>query len=155
VALFEDEQLLEDHEVEHPADSLAGLSRLWDQFRLRLDTVLELLAETGVETGDLHAVVGRGGLLRPLPGGTYVVNQAMLDDARANLQGEHPSNLGCALADEIARRGSARAYVVDPVSVDESGPLASYSGLARIRRRTLSHALSVRACAQWLAMDLD
>jgi len=153
VALFENERLLADLDVEHPAESMAG-ARLWDQFELRLAAVLDLLTETGVGPGDLDAVVGRGGLLRPLSGGTYQVNQTMLDDARANLQGVHPSNLGCALAHEVAGRGSGRAYVVDPVSVDEACRLAAYSGLAQIRRTTLSHALSVHACVRRLADDL-
>jgi len=73
------------------------------------------------------AVVARGGLLRSLDGGTYLVNRQMLDDARKNLQGEHAANLGCALADDVAREYECPAYVVDPVSVNEFEPLAKYS----------------------------
>ena len=81
-------------------------------------------------------------------GGTYRVNDKMLEDARANFQGEHPSNLGCALAYEIAKLGGVDAFIVDPVSVDEFEPLARYSGHPLIQRRSLSHALNIHAVAR-------
>ena len=72
----------------------------------------------------------------------------MLEDARASLQGEHASNLGCALADELAREYGCPAFVVDPVSVDEFECLAYYSGHPCIKRRSLSHTLSIHAVAR-------
>jgi len=93
-------------------------------------------------------------MFRPLPGGTYEVNERMLRDARANLQGEHASNLGCALAHRLASRYGSRAYVVDPVSVDEFEPLARYSGHPAIERRSLSHALNIHAAARRAAAQL-
>jgi butyrate kinase len=79
----------------------------------------------------------------------------MLADARAGLQGEHASNLGCAMADAIARAHGCPAYVVDPVSVDEFEPLARFSGHRAIERRSLSHALNIHATARRAARDLD
>jgi butyrate kinase len=99
-------------------------------------------------------VIGMGGLLRPLEGGIYRVNQRMLEDARKNLQGEHASNLGCALASALAEQFSCEAYVADPVSVDEFEPLARYSGHPLIPRHTLSHALNLHATARRAAQDL-
>jgi len=112
----------------------------------------------------MSAVVGRGGLLRPVEGGTYLVTEEMLADARNNRQGTHVSNLGCALAQALAdeanrERGSNTHYInyggappspipaliVDPVSTDEFGPLARLSGLPEIPRKSLSHALSIRS----------
>jgi butyrate kinase len=104
---------------------------------------------------ELSAVAATGGLFRPLAGGTYAVNERMLSDARANLQGEHASNLGCALAHRLASAYACRAYVVDPVSVDEFERLARYSGHPLIERRSLSHAISLRATARRAAMQLD
>lgn len=121
---------------------------LWSQLDGRAASVRGFLARQDLDPGDLDGVVGRGGLLRPLEGGVYRVNDAMLEDARAGSRGVHPSNLGCALAADVARSSGAPAFVVDPVSVDESGELASYSGLAGLPRHTLSHALSVHACAR-------
>lgn len=101
------------------------------------------------------AVVAIGGLLRPLQGGVYRINQKMLDDAHANFQGEHASNLGCALAFEIAKQYNVPAFIVDPVSVDEFEPLAHYSGHACIKRRSLSHALNIHAAARRAAEQLN
>jgi butyrate kinase len=92
-----------------------------------------------------------GGLLRPLEGGVYRVNQRMLSDARSNLQGEHASNLGCALAYELAQTYGCDAFVVDPVSVDEFERSAYYSGHPLITRKSLSHALNIHASARWAA----
>jgi len=99
-------------------------------------------------------VVGIGGLLRPLPGGTYRVNRRMIDDARANLQGEHAANLGCAMAEALAREFGCQAYIVDPVSVDELEPLARYSGHPLIERSSLSHALNIHAAARRAGREL-
>jgi butyrate kinase len=100
------------------------------------------------------AVAAIGGLLRPVNGGTYQVNARMLEDARNNRQGEHVSNLGCAMADDLARGQGCGAYIVDPVSVDEFDSLARYSGHPLIERRTLSHALNIHTMARRGAREL-
>src|SRR5512142_725628 len=107
-----------------------------------------------VQTSTLSAVAGMGGLLRPVKGGMYRVNDRMLADARANLQGEHASNLGCAMADAIARQYGCEAFVGDPVSVDEFEPLARYSGHPLVQRSSLSHALNIHAAARRAATVL-
>jgi butyrate kinase len=153
LALYRGDARIAEDEIEHPAGSPALAPDLWSQVGPREEEARRFLARAGIEPRDLGAVVGRGGLLRPLAGGVYAVTEAMLADARAGLQGQHPSNLGCALADGIGRPVGVPAFVVDPVSVDESEELAAYSGLAGVRRRTLSHALSVHACARRHAED--
>ncbi|MGD8360930.1 MAG: butyrate kinase [Gemmatimonadota bacterium] len=124
----------------------------WEELPDRLLTIREWLDGEGLSVRSLHAVVARGGLLRPVEGGTYEVTEAMLVDSRGNFQGSHASNLGCALARAIADEedprgtgGGIPALVVDPVSTDEFCPLARYSGLREIPRRSLSHALSIHA----------
>jgi len=96
----------------------------------------------------LDAVVGRGGLLRPIPGGTYAVSDAMLADLRDGVRGDHPANLGGLLARAIADARGAPAFVVDPVATDEFAPVARVAGLADLRRESLLHALNVRAVAR-------
>lgn len=96
----------------------------------------------------LDAVVGRGGLIRPVPSGTIRVNEAMMDDARKGFQGEHVSNLGCLIAHAMGAKYGAPAFVVDPVAVDEMSPLARYSGLPQVRRQSLVHALNLHAAAR-------
>jgi butyrate kinase len=125
---------------------------IWDQFDYRLHPVREWVHATAQE---LDGVVGIGGLLRPIPGGTYLVNEQMLQDARANLQGEHASNLGCAMAHALAREFRCQAFTVDPVSVDELEPLARYSGHPLIRRSSLSHALNIHAASRRGAEELQ
>jgi len=98
--------------------------------------------------------VGRGGLLKSIPGGTYRVNETMVADARAGVQGEHASNLGCALAWTIAQQAGIAAYTVDPVSVDEFEPLARYSGHPLIQRRALAHTLNIHAVGRMAAEKL-
>jgi butyrate kinase len=112
----------------------------------RLQAALSFLQRHG--GAPLHAVVGRGGLIRPVPSGTLTVNDAMLEDARKGYQGEHVSNLGCLIAHAVAGRFSVPAYVVDPVAVDELSPLARITGLPQIRRQALSHALNLHAAAR-------
>jgi butyrate kinase len=94
------------------------------------------------------AVVGRGGLLEPLPGGTYIIDDEVLADLRAARRGEHASNLGPFLAARVAAAVGCPAFLVDPVSVDEWEPVARYSGMAGVERESLSHALNTRAVAR-------
>jgi len=130
--------------LRHDAATLAHYPRIWDQFDIRLTALRAWGKEKG---GDFAAVISLGGLLRPVEGGVYTVNDAMIADARANLQGEHASNLGCALASALAQDYRCPALVADPVSVDEFEPLARYSGHPLIRRSSLSHALNLHAAA--------
>ncbi len=153
IALYRGAESLAEQEMMHPEGAAPGAPSPSAYLDDRLRAVRLFLERSPVAPGDLATVVGRGGLLRPLEGGVYRINDSMLRDASAALQGQHPSNLGCLLADAVARPLGLPAYVVDPVSVDESEELAAYSGLAGIRRRTLSHALSVHACARTHARE--
>jgi butyrate kinase len=137
--------------IRHDAGLLMSFPTLWDQFEVRLKAVRDWLRTSSVRPDAIAAI---GGLFRPLDGGTYRVSERMLADARRNLQGEHASNLGCAMADALARQYGCPAYVVDPVSVDEFEPLARYSGSSVIERRSLSHALNIHAVARRVSQDL-
>lgn len=129
-------------------------ARVSEQLEWRSSLISKLLDEKRLAPEELAAVVGRGGLLKPISGGTYVISERMLKDARNGIQGEHAANLGCALAAEIANKGHVPAYVVDPISVDEFEPLARYSGHPQIERRCLSHTLSIHAVARFAAEKL-
>jgi butyrate kinase len=116
--------------------------------------VLSLLRAAKLNLARLDAVVGRGGLLRPVPAGTYRINDRMLHDALHPAGREHASNLGAVLAHELAAQVGISAWIVDPVSVDEMEPLARISGLPEIERRSFSHALNLKAVARQAARDL-
>jgi butyrate kinase len=151
VALFDDENPFAQENLR--LDDKNAQKDLWDQFEYRLAVVQEFLVDQNVDC--LDAAVGRGGLLKPVKSGTYKVNETMLHDARTGLQGQHASNLGCALAFEVARQYHCPAFIVDPVSVDEFESLARYSGHPLIERRALAHTLSIRATAFRAAEELN
>jgi len=151
LAIFEGSDEFRRETIPHETSRLQRFERIWDQFDWRLDISRKWFQRTDRTP---VAVTAIGGLLRPVPKGTYRVNDRMLRDARANLQGEHSSNLGCALASEIAKEYSCQAFIVDPVSVDEFGALARYSGHPSIQRRSLSHALNIHAAVEQAAAHL-
>ncbi|HEX9652376.1 MAG TPA: butyrate kinase [bacterium] len=154
VALFEDTQPAWQETIEHASSELQRFVQVSEQLDWRSSLISRLLEEKRLAPDELAAVVGRGGLLKPVSGGTYIINERMLDDARNGIQGEHAANLGCALAAQIAKTGNVPAYVVDPISVDEFEPLARYSGHPQIERRCLAHALSIHAVARDAAEKL-
>jgi butyrate kinase len=154
VAVYGDESPLFVETVRHSSEELAAYPRVPDQYVFRRDAVLRLLTNHGIALESLDAVVGRGGILRPIESGTYRVNDKMLADLRAPKEREHASNLGAIIADEIARRAGVTAFIVDPVCVDEFEPLARISGLPEIERRSLSHALNLKMAARRAAQDL-
>ena len=133
--------------VAHRSEDLARLPRLGDQLEYRRAAVREAL--TGVVThGELAAVVGRGGLLKPLAGGVYEVNDRMKADLASCRYGNHASNMGALIADALAREAGVKAWIVDPVVVDELSPLARRSGLPDLPRRSIFHALNQKATAR-------
>lgn len=153
VALFMDKQNVHQKNLSHSAEELEKFDQVVDQYQYRLDIILDWLRETGTGLDSLDAVVGRGGLLAPIPGGTYKVTPGMIDDLRKAARGEHASNLGAMLAKGIAGRAGVPAYIVDPVSVDEFDDIARISGLPELPRRTHSHALNIKAVAHRVAKE--
>ncbi len=150
IAVFRDEKVYKQLDVKHPPPS----GPIWGEFENRLGNIRTGFDALSIKA-PMDAVAGRGGLLKPLQGGTYLVNEAMLKDARANLQGEHAANLGCAFANALAREWNIPAYIVDPICVDEFEPIARYSGLPGINRKALAHTLNMHAVARAAAEKLD
>ncbi len=155
IALYEGSRELWRESVSHSSDRLAAFRGLMDQLDFRGTAVRESMRRaSGSLQGRLSAVVGRGGLLRPLPGGVYEVNARMKADLTACRYGTHASNLGALIADGIAQEHGVKAYIVDPVVVDELFPLARYSGVPEIPRRSIFHALNQKATAKKAARSL-
>lgn len=139
----------------HSAEDLAGFDSVIDQYPYRLELVRRALAEDQVAPETLSAVVARGGLPRPGPGGTYVINEEMLADLKACRYGIHVSNLAPIIAYDIARPLGIPCFTVDPVTTDELWPLARISGMPELERSNLSHALNMKAVARRVARDLE
>jgi butyrate kinase len=155
VAVYEDEQPVFVETLRHASEEISSFCHILDQRDFRLRTVLDLLQREKISLESLAAVVGRGGLLRPIPSGTYQVSERMVEELQSrNKEREHASNLGALLAFEIAGRVGVPAYIVDPVCVDEFDDLARVSGLPEIERRSLSHALNLKAVARRAAEHL-
>ncbi|MGB9893558.1 MAG: butyrate kinase, partial [Candidatus Saccharicenans sp.] len=102
IAVFNDESEVFKVNLSHPLEEIQKYSKIIDQFGFRKEVILAELAKAGIPKESLKAVVGRGGLLRPIPSGTYLVSEKMLEDLRAEVQGEHASNLGAMIAHSIA-----------------------------------------------------
>ncbi len=155
IALFVNEQPVLVKNLRHSDAEMAPFrSRpILDQQEFRSAQIEAELEHAGVSIAKLSAVVGRGGLLPPLASGTYEVNPQMLDELRAAKRGEHASNLGAYLAEALAEKAGVKAYIVDPVSVDEWPEIARLSGTALLQRQSLSHALNSKAVAKRYARE--
>jgi butyrate kinase len=141
--------------LSHASEDLSKLKGVSDQLEYRRNAVRESIERVeDFSPSKLAAVVGRGGLLRPLAGGVYEVNERMKLDLTAGRYGTHASNLGALIADSIAGDFGIRAYIVDPVVVDELDSLARYSGIPEIPRRSIFHALNQKATAKKAARGL-
>ncbi len=152
--VFEGEKALLKKTLEHQGSDLERYSRVFDQYEYRLRLILEGLEQEGVALTSLQGVVGRGGLLKPLQGGTYLVNQLMVEDLEKAERGEHASNLGGVLAYNLGKKLGIPAFIVDPVSVDEMEPEARLSGLPELPRISMAHTLNSRAVARNAARQM-
>jgi butyrate kinase len=154
IAVYENEKEIFSENIAHSADEVAGYARIVDQKGFRKDIILAVLRAKGIDIRSIDAVVGRGGLLKPIPSGVYRVGDKMLEDLYRGVQGEHASNLGGLIADEIARPLGKPAFIVDPVVVDEFEDWARLCGIPEIRRRSIFHALNHKYCARLAAKEL-
>lgn len=155
VALFENDVQQTKKTIAHDPITLKQFKRMIDQYDFRKQAILDFLNSSGIHPSELTAVVGRGGLLKPLASGTYVVNEAMISDLKNAIRGEHASNLGALIADAIAKPLGIPAFIVDPVVVDEMHDLARYTGMKEIERVSTFHALNQKAVAKRAAHDLN
>lgn len=151
VGLFDGAVEIMSRTVRHGAD-VTGLS-IPEQLSHREREVRALLAETGIAGEDLSAIVGRGGLLAPMTSGTYAVNPLMREDLASGRFGMHASNLGGLLAHKLGELFQVPNFIVDPVVVDELGPLARPTGMPEINRRSIFHALNQKAVAKRFAAE--
>lgn len=153
IGIFENETLLFEETLRHTAEEIGRYNMIVDQMDFRKQLILDFLAGKNFDIKELSAVIGRGGLLKPIPGGTYATSDALLEDLRIGRQGQHASNLGGLLAKEIAAPLGIPSYIVDPVVVDEMTPVARYSGLPEIPRISIFHALNQKAVAKRYAKE--
>ncbi|BAB82053.1 butyrate kinase [Clostridium perfringens] len=153
IGVYEGEKEVLEETLRHSAEEILKYATIFDQLDFRKEVILKVLKEKGIDINELDAVVGRGGMLKPIEGGTYEVNEAMVEDLKIGVQGPHASNLGGILSNEIAKEIGKRAFIVDPVVVDEMEDVARLSGVPELPRKSKFHALNQKAVAKRYAKE--
>jgi butyrate kinase len=156
IAFFRGNKLVFSKVVRYTPADLAHFDgkKITSQFEFRKKVVMGALRENGIELSELNAVIGRGGVVKPIPGGTYAMNDALSRDLTEGVMGDHASNLGGLIAAEIAREAKVPSFIADPVVVDELEPLARYSGMPENPRVSIFHALNQKCVARMAAARL-
>ncbi len=153
IAVFEDEKSIFETTLRHTNEELGKYSKVADQFEFRKNLILTALKENNIALDSLNAAVGRGGLLKPIEGGTYAVNDSLVADLKASTIGEHASNLGGLIARSIGDEARIPSFIVDPVVVDEITDVARISGHPNFERICIWHALNQKAVARRAAVE--
>lgn len=149
IAVYQNGSVIFLKTIRHSTEDLEKFDKITDQYEYRKKIIYQELENAEIRLDLIRAVIGRGGLLKPISSGVYQVNEAMKRDLRNSLMGAHASNLGGLIADDIAQSlPNAVAYITDPVVVDELEPLARYSGHPDFERVSIFHALNQKAIAR-------
>ncbi|MFZ4570296.1 MAG: butyrate kinase [Bacteroidales bacterium] len=148
IAVFQNDKAVFLKTIKHTSEDLAPFHKITDQFQFRKNIIIQQLTEAGINLEQVRAVVGRGGVLKPIASGVYEVNESMIHDL-IHAETEHASNLGGLIAHDLVRNiPGARAYIADPVVVDELEPLARIAGHPLFKRISIFHALNQKAIAR-------
>ncbi len=156
IAVYENDKSIFIKTIRHTTDELKEFNKVTDQFDFRKELILKELNDAGIDLGKIKAVIGRGGAIKPIESGIYLVNELMKQDLMAGESGEHASNLGGLIADNIAKSLSdAKAYIADPIVVDEMQDIARISGHPNFKRVSIFHALNQKAVARTYADSVN
>ena len=154
IALFEDNRLLDKEIIRHSSEELSEYIKIFNQHKFREEIIINFLKKKNIDINSLDAIVGRGGVLKPVKSGTYRINKLMLEDLKERPRIEHASNLGAVIAYDLAQKIGAPSFIVDSVAVDELEPVARISGMSDIERESLCHVLNLKAAARRMAQEL-
>ena len=154
VGIFEDETCVVDETLRHSTEEISKYDSIIAQKDFRKNIILDFLKNSNIDVNSFDFIVGRGGLLKPIPGGTYEVTDAVIKDLEIGVQGQHASNLGGILAREIADQIGKKAFIVDPVVVDELSDVARISGMPECPRTSIFHPLNQKAVARRYAKSI-
>ncbi|MCT4614791.1 MAG: butyrate kinase [Marinifilaceae bacterium] len=156
IAVYQGDKSIFLKNIKHSNEELAQYEKISDQFEFRKNIILKELVDADIDVQTIQAVVGRGGLVKPIESGVYTVNEQMKADLRVGILGEHASNLGGLIADNIAENlPNAKAFIADPVVVDEMIDVARVSGHPKFERVSIFHALNQKAIGRAYAKSLD
>lgn len=142
--------------IRHSNDELAPFPTIASQFNFRKEAILSELQNADIEISDINAVMGRGGLIKPVEGGIYEVNQQLKSDLEIGIMGQHASNLGGLIAYDLVQSiPGARAFIANPVVVDELQDVARIAGHPEFERISIFHALNHKAIGRQFAKSRD
>ena len=149
IAIYENDLVIFYKNLNHSAEDLKNFKRISEQYEFRKEIIYEELKKTDIDLESIRVIVGRGGMLKPLQSGVYVINEQMKKELMSSKIRQHASNLGALIADSIASKlPSCKAYIADPVVVDELDDLARVSGHPLFKRISIFHALNHKAVAR-------
>lgn len=155
ISVYDDKVEILKKSIVHTREDLKQYKKVFDEFGYRKSLILDILKEENIKLNSIDAAVGRGGLMKPIKGGTYRVNYKMIEDLRNEVNGEHASNLGSVLAKNIGDELGVPSFVVDPVSVDEFDDVSRITGISDIEKASWLHALNHKAVSRKIAEKLD
>ena len=152
IAVYDNEKSIFLKNIKHSNEDLEPFKTISDQYEFRKEVILNELIQADIDIERIDGIVGRGGLVKPIESGVYEVNEALKCDLRKGVLGEHASNLGGLIADDIANSlPSSKAYIADPVVVDELEDVARITGSPDMPRRSIFHALNQKAVGRLFA----
>lgn len=154
IGLFEGTEQIFNKNISHTQADLNDFKTVFDQFTYRKDLIVKTIEENNYKISELGCVVGRGGLMKPVAGGVYPVNDSMIEDLKNAINGEHASNLGAVIAKNIGDEIGIPSFVVDPVSVDEFDDISRITGISDIEKSSWLHALNHKAVCRKTAEKL-
>ncbi len=154
ISVFDDKKEVFKKNISHTQEDLNDYKRVFDQYEYRKKLIIDTLDENGFSLSSFDCVVGRGGLMKPIEGGTYTVNDRMIEDLRNAINGEHASNLGAVLAKNIGDEIGVPSFVVDPVSVDEFEDISRITGISDIEKASWLHSLNHKAVCRKVAEEM-
>lgn len=154
IAVYHDEKAIFVNTIVHQNSELEYQEYISEQQDFRKKVILDTLSEEGIDLKEITAIVGRGGAVKPLEGGTYTINEEMIKDCKIGYSAQHASNLGALIANEIAKEIGVASFIVDPPVVDEMSEVAKVTGLPGMRRESKFHALNQKAVARRGAEEL-
>lgn len=156
IAVYEDNKPVLLKNLRHTNEEMAPFAKIVDQFDFRKEAILDELNSAAIAINEIDGVVGRGGMVRPIESGVYEVNEKMKEDLRVGVMGQHASNLGGLIADHIAKEiDGCRAFIADPVVVDELEEVARITGHPLMPRESKFHALNQKAVARKFAQSIE
>lgn len=154
IAVYYDEKEKLKESISHPREELKVYNDVWDQYQYRKDAIIKCLEKNEYSLNGFDGIVTRGGTVKPIPGGIYIINEQMLKDMRSGIYGIHPCNVGSQVAYDIGKQLNIPVLTLDPPVTDEMWYWSKYSGIPHITRQSSFHALNQKATARKLAFDL-